>query len=229
MICPHCGDTVDDRWQSCPSCGNYLHQEEHEETTGEMDIHNYGSSGNKTSIVAIDPEFQKGTRIVANPLLESSTRRRMREPKPTASPVNENDELGNLLYQFWTVHGRLNFLEKGALWLLVGAIILCFMPWYRDVTYDFWISGYERQGVYVAVMGAISAIFLLVRIGMRLGMWAQLLHLMLLFGATSLSVYLFVVGNPPEREFLPFFHLSLFLFAGALLAAFLGAMKRFLS
>jgi hypothetical protein len=194
-----------------------------------MGIPDYGGSGNKTSIVAIDPEFQKGTRIVANPLLESSTRKRTKEPKPAASPVPENDELESLLYHFWTVHGRLNFLEKGALWLLVGAVVLCFMPWYRDVNYDIWISGYERHGIYAAIMGAASALFLLVRIGMRLGMWAQLLHLILLFGASSLCMYLFVAGNPPEREFMPFFHLSLFLFAGALLAAFLGAMKRFLS
>lgn len=228
MICPRCGEAVDERWQSCPSCGSYLY-EEHEEPTGEMGIPDYGSSGNKTSIVAVDPEFQKGTRIVANPLLESSTRKRARDPKPAPSPVPENDALGSLMYNFWTVHGRLNFLEKGALWLLVGAVVFCFMPWYRDTRYDIWISGYERDGLYAALMGAVSALFLLIRIGMRLGIWAQLLHLVLLFGASSLCTYLFVAGNPPEREFLPFFYIGFFSFASALLAAFLGAMKRFLS
>ncbi len=228
MICPHCGEAVDDRWQSCPACGNYIHYEE-QEPTGEMGIPDYGTSGNKTSIVAIDPEFQKGTRIVANPLLESSTRKRAREPKPAEAPVPDGDELGALLYNFWTVHGRLNFLEKGALWLMVAAIVMCFLPWYRDVRYDIWISGYEREGVHAALLGAVSAVFLLVRIGMRMGMWAQLLHLVLLFGASSLCVYLFVVGNPPEREFLPSFHMTLFSFSSALLAAFLGAMRRFLS
>ncbi len=228
MICPHCGESADDRWEVCPACGNYLHYDPADQT-GENDIPNYGGGGNATSIVAIDPEFQKSTRIVANPLLESSTRKRAKENKPAPAPEAGGDDLSNLARSFWYVHGRLNFLEKGAFWLLVAMIVFCFAPWYHDLKNDAWVSGYETDGLWVALMGTFSALFLLVRIGMRLGLWAQLLHLVLLFGASALCVYLLILGNPPERAFMPFFHGSLFLGGGALLLGFLGAMRRFLS
>jgi len=229
MNCPHCGESVDDRWELCPACGNYIHYDPNAEQTGENEIPNYGG-GNATSIVAIDPEFQKSTRIVANPLLESSVRKRAKEPpKPIAPEEPTGDDIGNLMRNFWYVHGRLNFLEKGALWLLLATIVFCFAPWYHDLKNDVWVSGYETDGVYVALMGTASALFLLFRIGMRLGLWAQLVHLVFLFGAAALCVYLLVVGNPPERSFMPFFHGSLFLGGGALLLGFLGAMRRFLS
>ncbi|MBU1070273.1 zinc ribbon domain-containing protein [Myxococcota bacterium] len=229
MICPHCGDAVDDRWELCPACGNYIHFDPNAEQTGENEIPNYGGGGNATSIVAVDPEFQKSTRIVSNPLLESSTRKRVKEPKPAALEEPSGDDISNLTRNFWYVHGRLNFLEKGAFWLLVATIFFCFTPWYHDLKNDVWVSGYETDGLWVALMGTFSALFLLIRIGMRLGLWAQLLHLVLLFGAAALCVYLLVVGNPPERAFMPFFHGSLFLGGGALLLGFLGAMRRFLS
>ncbi len=227
MKCPHCAESVDERWELCPQCGNYIHYE-HEEQTGEMGIPDYGSSSNKTSIVAVDPEFQKGTRIVSNPLLESSTRKRAREPR-VVEPQETGDDLTNLSRNFWYVHGRLNFLEKGAFWLLVLTIVFSFLPWFHDLKNDVYVSGYEKDGLWVILMGSFSALFLLVRIGMRLGLWASLIHLILLFGAAALCLFVFVQGNPPERAFLPSFHGSLFLAGGSLLLGFLGAMRRFIS
>ncbi|MBU1239407.1 zinc ribbon domain-containing protein [Myxococcota bacterium] len=282
MICPHCGDHVEDGYEICPSCGLGLYEEygyENGQYTYDefgQPINNayatqeaplaenpygdeqyaddqygdypadgfpeadqnfpedeeFGSSGfsQKTSIVALDPEFQKGTRIVANPMLDSSSRKRarVRVGAPQAREVPK-DEMSKLIYDFTYAFGRMNMFEKAATILFTIAVFLSFAPWVKVTQYGSWISGYETLGLWVAISAFISGVVLLLKIGLRLPIWATLLHMLTAFTAAAVPLYL-VFRRPLEgQEWMPPFYLALGLSVAAFGAAFFGAMRRFLN
>ncbi len=195
------------------------------------DDEEYASNGfsQKTSIVALDPEFQKGTRIVANPMLDSSSRKRARV-RAGAAVAQEapKDEMAKLIYDFGYVFGRMNLLEKISTILFAIVIFLSFAPWVKVTNLGSWISGYETLGLWVAISAFLSGVTLLLKIGMRLPIWATLIHMLTAFIAASVPLYLLMRKPLEGQEWMLPFYLALGLSVGGFAASFFGAMRRFL-
>ncbi|MBN2723683.1 MAG: hypothetical protein JXR95_06400 [Deltaproteobacteria bacterium] len=224
-ICPHCGEAVEQGYEVCPACGGEFYQQPYDD---QAEGFSEGPSQH-TSIVALDPEFQKGTRIVSNPMIEGSSRKRARERDKSATTRDERedmDEISKLVYNFKYAYNRLNFLEKGSLWISTVFILLSFAPWIRNTSTLIVTSGFEHMGLWVALTGLGGGITLLLKAGLRLGLWASLLHLFLLFISSSIVMYLKLRGLPEGFEFMFPFFISMICAPATFLLAFSGAVKR---
>lgn len=176
MRCPQCHETIPDGVAICPLCDAILNASFLSATTdpgegqiapapplGSPRLENVDLSGHTegTSLLAMDPEAQKETRIVSMDDLQS--RRAGNAPRdharsragyassgspPTASPsVNE---VGDLWGKVYLAVRRLRPLEKVVLGLLIGLFVGAFSPWFF-VRGEGYVSGIERIGVWTAV------------------------------------------------------------------------------
>lgn len=227
-ICPHCGEAIDAGYDACPHCGGEIYQQPY----GDSDESFGEGPSNKTSIVALDPEFQKGTRIVANPMIDSSTRKRSRERDRSAPVVDERDnmdEISKLIFNSKIVYKRLNFLEKITVWVALVFIIMSFFPWILDNQTKIETSGFEYFGLYVALSGFVGIVVLLLKMGFRLGLWASLLHMFFMFLSAAVVLYLKLRGLPDGKVFMMPYNIVMITAPLAFLFSFIGTMKRVVS
>jgi hypothetical protein len=180
-----------------------------------------------TSIVALDPEFQKGTRIVANPMLTDSSRQRVRKRVAVTEDI-PLDDLGKLIYDIKYVFGRMNLLEKLCLWFFLITILMSFAPWIVISKYSTWVSGYESAGLWVAISAVTAIILLMFRIGMRLGGWAAFAHIIASFATASIPLYLFLRKPLAGQQFMVPFFLTFGLAVLGFIFAFSGTIRRFM-
>ncbi|MGM0597679.1 MAG: hypothetical protein ACQES9_11640 [Myxococcota bacterium] len=224
MICPFCGDAVDDRSELCPTCGAQLNDITYDEDASfDEDVPN-----NKTAIVSLDPEFEKGTKIFTAPTLDgSSKKKRTRRKKLNVEEEDERDEFTKMWDNLKIGFKRMNFLEKIALVILLLAAIFSFAPWLKNPISDTWVSGFELEGIYVAISVVGSIIILILKMNLRLGLGFSVLHLVLAFLGALIPVYLFIRGTGTQQPYLLSYYIVLITACLGFLFAFLGALKRF--
>ena len=232
MICPYCGDNIPEGEGYCPSCGmsvQYEYDEYGDTPPPPPEDNFYEHNSNKTAIVALDPEFNKKTRIVSNPLLEDASFKKSKRRKYQEEKSQETeDDISYLISLFKYIYVRLNFFEKFSFWSLVVAAFFSFAPWVQTVKYGTLVSGYELEGFYVALLTAGAAFLLLFKIGMRLGFWMSLIYLGLSFGGTAITVYLTQRGPLPNQHYLFSFYITVLASVLGFIALFIGSMRRFL-
>lgn len=213
MQCPQCHASVPDGVAICPQCDAILDATFLNAATdpGELDrvpppsagsprLESADLSGNTegTSLLAMDPEAHKETRIVS--MDDLPKRRGQNAPgrharagadgaarPPAASNAPSGDELGDLWGQVYLAVRRLRPLEKIVLGLLIALLVGAFSPWF-SVRGEGYVSGIERVGVWTAAATVAAIAVFWVRVVFR---WTLLvlLQVALVVVATGVAAW----------------------------------------
>jgi len=163
-----------------------------------LDRKETGGAGDGTSILRMDPEQHKDTRIVN--INELGARRNPAEKAGLASrpggPAAQESQLDDFWGQIGLAFRRLRPLEKVAL-ITIGALILgAFLPWYTPRGRGS-ISGIEVNGWLTALLAFGALVTFWVRVSLRIVLLV-LLQVGLIVGAALVAG--FALANPGARS-----------------------------
>ncbi len=226
-ICPYCGEALEYGEAYCPSCGNPIDQSFYDTYYDGTDPGDGEDARETTRITAVDPQMDRGTRIMKNPLREVRYHKlRHRDDQSDAQEQKETDEFTEFVEWSRYVYVRLNTPERWSVWLLLAAIMACFSPWYHSDTFQSLISGYEQEGLWAGILAAASLGVLVSKIHFRWGWWASLLALVLSGGSTAVVFYVYMRGDLPKLSLVAGVHMSLLTLGLATFFLLIGAIKR---
>lgn len=162
-----------------------------------LEQHDTGGKVDGTSILRMDPEQHKDTRIVN--VNELGARRNPAEKaglaSRTAGPTTQDSQLDDFWGQIGLAFRRLRLLERIAL-IAIGALILgAFLPWYTPKGRGS-ISGIEVSGWITAALGSAALVAFWVRVSLRIVLLV-LVQVGLIVGAALVAG--FALMNPGSK------------------------------
>ena len=182
-----------------------------------------GGTGDGTSILRMDPEQHKDTRIVN--VNELGTRRNPAEKAGLASRTGGVSSPDSQLDDFWGQIGlsvrRLRPLEKIALLTIVALILGAFLPWYTPKGRGS-ISGIEVSGWLTALLACGAMVTFWVRVSLRIVLLV-LLQVGLIVGAALVAG--FALMNPGTKSVSFGIYFTLLAGGAAAVLSLLAAVK----
>jgi hypothetical protein len=181
MRCPHCHLKIPDESIICPSCDAVLDSgyfdaggapvDDEEDSVpdggqapmlGVEDDEPVAPAAGGTSILRLDPEAEKQTRIVK---LSDVSGKRVAAAR-AADQASDEEELGDFWGQVGLAYRRLWPFEKLALWSLVALFVGAFLPWFY-VRGEGFVSGVEQRGTLSAALSFVAIVVFWVRVTLR--------------------------------------------------------------
>ncbi len=216
MICPDCQAIFDDRMDTCPECGAIVEQDQQaagSSMEGLWDEQTPSLNGSgpiadvPTPTTGIDPEKERGTRVVEAPL-PPMVKKRARER------VNQSGKLGTtraqknlaleleesgvsrmvdeLIANLRLFYARLHRFDRWSLWVLCGAFIASFLPWLRVLSYGL-TAGIQDYGLATAPLSALAIVLIYLRTARRrLTVPLILLQLLVVAGVGAVVVWRYI-------------------------------------
>lgn len=188
-----------------------------------LDRQETGGAQDGTSILHMDPEQHKETRIVH--VDELGARRNPAERAALAKRGGGVEEPDSQLDDFWgqiaLAFRRLRPLEKIALFTIVAVILGSFLPWYTPRGRGS-ISGIEVSGWLTALLAAGAVAAFWVRVSLRIVLLV-LLQVALLVGAAMVAYY--ALRNPGSMSVSFGIYFTLLASAGAAVVSLVAAVK----
>lgn len=204
-----------------------------------------GASGDQarlaTRVVSLDPEAQRGTRIVEISLpkiVKKAARERASEPSPSSSSAQRSGRKGALsldesgvsrgldetLATLKLFYARLGAMDRAALWLLCAVFLASFLPWLRVPSYGL-TAGIQDYGLLTAPLAVLTVLCIYART-MRRRLTFVFLLLQLLGAAALVAVIVYRYISGVDLEFTYGIYLTVLLAALAVLAT-LARLARF--
>ena len=224
MICPDCSAIFDDRMETCPECGavvahkpdevtppNSLWDNDDPNVTGPHLVPGSQAGGQAepgTQIVAMDPEKERGTRIVEVPLppmVKQRARQRVkhkgmeqglsRAQKKRALELEESGvsrTIDDMLKDLRLFYARLHRFDRWSLWILCAAFVSSFLPWCRVLSYGL-TAGIQDYGLATAPLAGLSIVLIYLRTARRrLTLPLLLLQLLVVSGMGGVVVWRYI-------------------------------------